>query len=142
VRLFGVIVLAGLLSGVVALGVTAAGIQFVQCRSDPAGCGMAAAFQVLAIPVYTVVLMIVFGLVMMFADRLRAIAVTASILVGITVLLFFIGILSDSITGRQTKPDDLLELLQLLMPYWVAVAVQWFVIRFYLMRRMANEVAS
>jgi hypothetical protein len=141
VRLFGIIVLAGLLSAVVALGATAAGIQFVPCRSDPAGCGMAAAFQVLAIPVYTVVLMIVFGLVMMFADRLRAIAVTASILIGITVLLFFVGILSDSVTGRQTKADDLLELLQLLMPYWVAVAVQWLVIRFYLQRRQAGATA-
>lgn len=136
-RLFGVIVLAGLLSAAAAAAITFAGLEIFTCRSDPAGCGMAAAFQVLAIPVYAVALMIVFGLALLFANRLRAIAMTASILVGITFVLFVIGLLSDSISGRQTRAADLLDLLQLLMPYWATVAVQWLVLRTYLTRRAA-----
>lgn len=135
-RLFGVIVLAGLLSAGAALAITLAGLQIFTCSSDPAGCGMAMAFQVLAIPIYAVVLTIIFGLVMLFANRLRAIAVTAFILVGLTLVLFVLGLLSDVMSGRETRASDLLELLQMLLPFWAAVAVQWFVVRYFLTRHM------
>jgi hypothetical protein len=135
-RLFGIIVLAGLLSAGAALAITLAGLQILTCSSDPAGCGMAMAFQVLAIPVYAAVLTIIFGMVMLFANRLRAIAVTACILVGLTITLFILGLLSDVMSGRQTRASDFLELLQMLLPFWAAVVVQWFVIKYFLTRHM------
>lgn len=138
-RLFGVILLAGLLSAVAAFAVTVAGIQIFACRSDAAGCGMAMAYQVLIVPVYAIVAMVAFGIA--FTNRLLAIAVTAAALVCLTVLLFVFGLASDVSSGRQTQASDVADLLQLLVPFWAAVAVQWFVIRFYLQRRLAGAAA-
>jgi hypothetical protein len=141
VRLFGVIILAGFLSAAAALAATIVGLQVFICRSDPAGCGMAMAYQVLLVPVYAIAAVIAFGIAMAFANRLRAITVTAFILVGLTVLLFVFGIASDASSGRQTNLSDVVELLQVLIPFWVTVAVQWFAIRFFLQRRVAGAVA-
>jgi hypothetical protein len=141
VKLLGVILLAGLVSAAIAFGVTLAAIQLVKCRSDAAGCGMATAFQVLFVPVYAIVMMIASLIAMAFRNRLRALGVAALILVGATLMLFVVGLASDASSGRQTQAADIIELLQLLVPFWATIGVQWFVIRAWLNRQSAGASA-
>jgi hypothetical protein len=141
-KLFGVIVLAAILSCFSGLAVTILLNQLIACRSDPAGCGLAQAYTVLAVPLEAVLVLIVFGIAVVFRNRLRAIAIVA---IGLCVLAFSmiaVGLSSDMSSGRATKPDDILELLQLIVPFCVVVVTQWFLIRTYLLRRQAAEAAA
>jgi hypothetical protein len=141
-RLFGVIVLAAILSCFAGLAVTIALNQLIACRSDPAGCGLAEAYTVLAVPLEAVLVMIALGIAVLFRNRLLAIGIVA---VGLGVLAFstiVLGLASDASSGRTTRLSDILELLQIVVPFCAVVATQWFLIRAYLLRRKSAEATA
>ena len=134
-RLFGVILLAGLLSVFAGLAVTIAGSAVVPCSSDPAGCGMGEAYRIFAIPAYVLIGMIAFGISAPGQGRERTVRITMKVLMLVPIILIAFGLAADGSAGKTTKGSDILEALQLVVPFWAVVFTQWFVVRDFLRRR-------
>jgi hypothetical protein len=141
-RLFFIILLAGLLSLFVAVAVTIAGSAVVPCSSDPAGCGMGDAYRIFAVPLYVAIGMIAFGISAPGRDRERRVRITMKVLMLVPVFLIAFGFAADASAGKSTRGSDVLEALQLAAPFWAAVVTQWFVVRDFLRRRAQEPVSA
>ena len=141
-KLFGVICLAGLLSLIVGIGVTAAGSAIAPCYSDKAGCGMGEAYRLFVVPVYALVAMIAFWISAAGKNRERPLWLTLITLALVAVFLFLFAIGSDLSSGRSTTMSDVSEALQAAVSYWVVIFVQWRLIRDYLRRRDNAQEAA
>ena len=139
-KLFGVILLAGLLSLIVGIGVTAAGSAIAPCYSDNAGCGMGEAYRLFFVPVYVIVAMIAFGISSAGKNRERPLWLTFITLALVAVFLFLFAIGADMTSGRSTTMSDVSDALQAAVSYWAVIVVQWRLIRDYLRRREAEQV--
>ena len=140
-RLFVIILLAGLLSLFAGLAVTIAGSALIPCRSDPAGCGMGEAYRVFIVPLYIVIGMIAFGISAPGKNRGRALRMTMKVLILIPVFLIAFGLAADLVEGKMPRSADVLEALQLAMPFWAVVVTQWLVVRGFLRRRELERSA-
>ena len=78
--------------------------------------------------------MIVFGVAVLFKNRLTSIRNAAIGLVVLAWSLIAVGLGSDLSSGRTTRLEDILDLLQLILPFTAVVATQWFVLKTYLNR--------
>jgi hypothetical protein len=134
-KLFGVILLAGLISFIVGFGVTIAGSALLPCYSDKAGCGMGDAYRIFFVPVYVLAGMIGFGISAPGKARERPLKLTMMTLILASVFLGLFAVASDVSKGRSTSIAGLLEMIQLMSAFWVVIVVQWWVIRRYLRRR-------
>jgi hypothetical protein len=141
-RLFAIILLAGLLSLFVAIGATIAGSALIPCSSDPAGCGMGEAYRIFAIPAYVSIGMIAFGISAPGQDRERRVRITMKVLMLVPMFLIAFGLAADGNAGKTTRGSDILEALQLAVPFWAVVFAQWFVVRDFLRRRELERAAA
>lgn len=141
-RLFAIILLAGLLSLFVAIAATIAGSALIPCSSDPAGCGMGEAYRIFAIPAYVLIGMIAFGISAPGRDRERTVRITMKVLMLVPVFLIALGFAAGGSAGKTTKGSDILEALQLAVPFWGVVFTQWFVVRDFLRRRELERAAA
>ncbi len=115
----------------------AAGVIFT-CRSDPAGCGLAQAYQTLFVLIEVVAVLLLFALSSIGKNRERIIRRTMLTLVLVPVILLFLGLASDISSGRSTKSGDIIEVLQLALPFWTIIVAQWWMIRAAIQRRAAR----
>lgn len=141
-KLFGVICLAGLLSLIVGIGVTAAVSAIAPCYSDKAGCGMGEAYRLFVVPVYAIAGMIGFGISAAGKNRERALWLTLITLALVAVFLFLFAIGADMSSGHSTTMSDASDALQAAVSYWAVILVQWRLIRDYLRRRVSAQVAA
>lgn len=139
-KLFGVIVLAAILSCFAGLLVTIALNTVIPCSSDPAGCGMAQAYSIFAIPIEAVLVTVVLAIAVLFRNRLRAITIAAVALVALAWSMIVIGLASDMTSGRVTRFADVLEASQLILPFCAVVAAQWLLLRLYSRRDPVQTV--
>ena len=133
-RLFGIVVFGAILSCFAGLAIAIGVNGLIICRSDPAGCGLAQAYSVFAVPIGAILAMIVFGIAVLFKNRLTSIRNAAIGLVVLAWSLIAVGLGSDLSSGRTTRLEDILDLLQLILPFTAVVATQWFVLKTYLNR--------
>jgi hypothetical protein len=142
-KLFGAIILAGVISFFAGLIVTLLGSWIIPCGSDKAGCGMGDAYRIFFVPLYAIAGMIAFGVSAPGKSRERPLKLTMLTLVLVSVFLAVFAIGSDLDNGRPVRLGTLLELLQMLLPFWAVVLVQWRIIRgFVLERDVAQQAAT
>ncbi len=141
-KLFGAIILAGVISFFAGLIVTLIGSWIIPCGSDKAGCGMGDAYRLFFVPVYTIAGMIAFGISAPGKSRERPLKLTMLTLVLVSVFLAVFAIGSDLDNGRPVRLGTLLELLQMLLPFWAVVLVQWRIIRGFVLERETAQAAS
>lgn len=142
-KLFGAIILAGVISFFAGLIVTLLGSWIIPCGSDKAGCGMGDAYRIFFVPLYAIAGMIAFGISAPGKSRERPLKLTMLTLVLVSVFLAVFAIGSDLDNGRPVRLGTLLELLQMLLPFWAVVLVQWRIIRgFVLERDVAQQAAT
>lgn len=128
-RLFLAIVIAILVSAIAGALATVAGSALISCRSDAAGCGMGDAYRILFVPAEVIVVVIVLAISAIGRNRERALRMTMKVLILVPVFLVSFGIISDLSSGRATRADDVIEALQLAVPFWIVVLVQWVILR-------------
>jgi hypothetical protein len=141
-RLFGVILLAGLLSLIVGVGVTIALNAIAPCYSDKAGCGMAEAYRFFFVPGFALLGMVAFGISAAGKKRERPLWLTLITLCLVPVFLFLLAVGSDLSSGRTTSKSDMSDSLLAALAFWSVILVQWRVIRDFLRRRQAALQAT
>lgn len=141
-RLFFVILLAGLLSVLAGIAVTIGGSALIACSSDPAGCGMGEAYRIFAVPAYALIGMIAFGISAPGQGRERTVRITMKVLMLVPIFLIAFGLAADASAGKSTRGSDILEALQLAAPFWGVVVTQWFVVRGFLRRREQEHASA
>jgi hypothetical protein len=142
-RLFAIILLAGLLSLFAGIAATIAGSALIACSSDPAGCGMGEAYRLFAVPIFVLIGMIAFGISAPGrSSRERAVRITMKVLLLVPVFLIAFGFIADISAGKSTRSSDILEALQLAVPFWCVVLLQWFVVRDFLRRRELERASA
>lgn len=134
-KLFGVVLLAGLLSLIVGIGVTIAVNAVAPCYSDKAGCGMAEAYRFFVVPGFAVLGMIAFGISAAGKNRERPLWLTLITLCLVPVFLAIFAVGSDLVSGRTTSQSDLSDSLLAALVFWTVVVLQWRLIRDFLRRR-------
>jgi len=142
VRLFGVVLLAGLLSLIVCIGVTIAINAIAPCYSDKAGCGMAEAYRFFFVPGFALLGMVAFGISAAGKKRERRLWLTLITLSLVPVFLFLFAVGSDLSSGRTTSKGDLSDSTLAALAFWSVILVQWRVIRDFLRRREAAVQAA
>jgi len=141
-RLFGVVLLAGLLSLIVGVGVTIALNAVAPCYSDKAGCGMAEAYRLFFVPCFALLAMVAFGISAAGKNRERPLWLTLMTLLLVPVFLFLFAVGSDLASGRGLNRADFSDVLQAAVSFGAVVFVQWRVIRDFLRRREAAVQAA
>lgn len=141
-KLFGVILLAGLISLIAGFGATLAGSALLPCYSDKAGCGMGDAYRIFFVPVYVLVGMIGFGISAPGKARERPLMLTMFTLILVSVFLVLFAVASDLSNGKSTTGASLFEMAQVSSAFWIVIVVQWWVIRSYLRRRETAQPAA
>lgn len=141
-RLFGVVLLAGLLSLIVGVGVTIALNAVAPCYSDKAGCGMAEAYRFFFVLGFVLLGMVVFGISAVGKTRERPLWLTLITLCLVPVFLFLFAVGSDLSSGRTTSQSDISDSLLVALAYLSVIFVQWRLIRDFLRRREASLQAA
>lgn len=141
-KLLGVVLLAGLLSLIVGVGVTIALNAVAPCYSDKAGCGMAEAYRFFFVPGFALLGMVAFGISAAGKNRERPLWLTLITLALVPVFLFLFAVGSDLSSGRTTSKGDLSDSLLAALAYLSVIFVQWRVIRDFLRRREAALQAA
>jgi hypothetical protein len=142
-KLFGIVLLAGLLSLIVGVGVTIALNAVAPCYSDKAGCGMAEAYRFFFVPGFALLGMIAFGISAAGKKRERPLWLTLITLSLVPVFLFLFAVGSDVWSGRTTSKSDISDSLLAALAYWSVILVQWRVLRDFIRRReLALQAAT
>lgn len=141
-RLFGVVLLAGLLSLIVGVGVTIALNAMAPCYSDKAGCGMAEAYRFFFVPGFALLGMVAFGISAAGKSRERPLWLTLITLLLVPVFLFLFAVGSDLSSGHTTSKGDIADSLLAALAYLSVIFVQWRIIRDFLRRREAAPQAA
>jgi hypothetical protein len=136
-KLFGVVLLAGLLSLIVGVGVTIALSAVAPCYSDKAGCGMAEAYRLFLVPGFVLLAMVAFGISAGGRNRERPLWLTMITLLLVPVFLFLLAVGSVLASGRTPNDSDFSDSLQAAATFYAVVFVQWRLIRDFLRRREA-----
>lgn len=141
-RLFGVVLLAGLLSLIVGVGVTIALNAIAPCYSDKAGCGVAEGYRFFFVPGLVLPGMVAFGISAAGKNRERPLWRTLITLALVPVFLFLFAVGSDLLSGRATSTGDISDSTLAALAFWSVILVQWRVIRDFLRRREAALQAT
>ena len=141
-RLFGVVLLAGLLSLIIGVGATIVLNAIAPCYSDKAGCGMAEAYRFFFVLGFALLGMIAFGISAAGKTRERPLWLTLITLCLVPVFLFVLAVGSDLSSGRTTSKSDMSDSLLAALAFWSVILVQWRVIRDFLRRREAALQAA
>ena len=141
-KLFGVVLLAGLLSLIVGTGLTIVLNAIAPCYSDKAGCGIAEAYRFFFVPCFALLGMMAFGISAAGKTRERPLWLTLITLCLVPVFLFVFAVGSDLSSGRTTSKSDMSDSLLAALAFWSVILVQWRVIRDFLRRREAALQAA
>ena len=133
-RLFLLTVLAGVVSIAAGVGVVILTSQYLPSYDDAAGRGLGEVYRLASALVYGVIVMVVLGGTAR-NERMFRVAMLALLIAPACLVLF--GALSD-----LTRRADLYALkrqffsaIQVLLPLWTVVLVQWFILRWGVNRR-------
>jgi len=132
-KLFGTILLAGLVSLIAGLAVTAVLSAVLPCHSDKAGCGLGEAYRLFFVPAEALAGMIAFGLAAFGKSRERPLKLTMITLVLAAVFLMLFAIGADATSGNVSW-SGIVEMVQVLAAFVGVIVVQWLVIRAHLRR--------
>lgn len=134
-KLFGVIILAGIVSLFAGLAATIAGSALLPCYSDKAGCGMGDAYRIFFVPLYVIAAMIAFGISAPGVARARPVKLAMITLLLAAGFLCLFGIISDFASGRSVTGASIFEMLQIVSAFAAVVLVQWLMVSNYVQRR-------
>jgi multisubunit Na+/H+ antiporter MnhG subunit len=137
-RLFLTVLIGGIISFALALGLVLFATQVLPCHEDRASCGMGQAYSIIATMIFAPLATFVFGIAVWRVPSQRAIAVVAIALIApIAGLLVFAFILNG-------MPRDIVRELYVLLEFYVPlvliVGVQWAVLRAYMQRAAPKGV--
>jgi energy-converting hydrogenase Eha subunit A len=135
-RLFLMILLAGLLSAAAGIGATIATSQWLPSYDDAAGRGLGEVFRLAFALVYTLVSMIALG--MSSRDR-TAPTKTMWVLLALPLAVIAIGSASDlsRLFGWYEIKKAFWSSLQIVIPLWCVVLTQWIVMRLYMRGKLS-----
>jgi len=139
-RLAGVLILAVVASAFAgALGYAA--VSLLPDWDDAAGRGLGEAFRVLLIAVYLILSILLFGLALWRKDRERHLKRARSILLLAPLLVVVLGVVDNGAFGIDWLREAV-GAVQMFVPLWAVVLVQWLILRGYLSRRTALAEAA
>ena len=134
-KLFGVIILAGVISLFAGLAATIAGSALLPCYSDKAGCGMGDAYRIFFVPLYAIAGMIAFGISAPGVARVRAVKLAMITLLLAAVFLCLFAIISDLSSRGSVANATIFEMLQIVSAFAVVILTQWLMVNNYVQRR-------
>jgi len=135
-RTAGVFVLAFVASVVV--GVLAFAVySLLPDWDDAAGRGLGEAFRAVLIVVYVIIAIIVYGFAAWRGDRERHLKRRLGILCLVPLLIPVLGLVDNGIHHIQWFRETV-GAVQMFVPLWLVVLVQWLVLHMYLPRRAAH----
>jgi O-antigen ligase len=141
-KLFGTILLAGIISLLGGLVATLALSAVTPCFSDKAGCGLGEVYRLFFVPGYVLLAMIGLGISAAGRNREHALKLTMFVLLLVAIFLVVLAVGSDLSAGRTTSKGDLADAMQATISYSVVVIAQWFLIRRYLRWRELQRAAA
>jgi uncharacterized membrane protein len=141
-KLFGTILLAGIISLFCGLAATLALSAVTPCFNDKAGCGLGEVYRLFFVPGYVLLAMIGLGISAAGRNREHALTLTMFVLLLVAIFLVVLAVGSDLSAGRTTSKGDLADAIQATISYSVVVIAQWFLIRRYLRWRELQRVAA
>ena len=139
-RSAGVFVLAffaSALAGMLAFGAVA----FLPDWDDAAGRGLGEAFLALLIAVYVILSMLLYGLALCRNDREHHLRRALSILLLAPLLVVVLGVVNNGIYGIHWLREAV-GAVQMFVPLWAVVLVQWLILHGYLSRQTALAEAA
>jgi hypothetical protein len=126
-RLFLIIVAAGAASLLIGLPLSYAASELLSCYSDPAGCGLGAAFGLIGVFATALISMLVFGLTLLATRKEDAIKLAMILLLVPIAVLLLLGPLHELRATGSINFDlarDVQGLLQFFLPMCLVVIVQ------------------
>ncbi len=125
-KLFGTIILAGIVSALV--GGAVALLLSVLAACWDGGCGLGNTQQLGLMPLYAVLGMAVFAVAATRPRWREAMFYSVRLLLLIPVVLIIVSLAADA-SPDADKKFVLMNALQLAVPFWVAVVSQWWIVR-------------
>ncbi|MBN9599622.1 MAG: hypothetical protein J0G28_08105 [Afipia sp.] len=131
-KLFGTIILAGLVSMLVGGVATLVLSALAACVSG--ACGLGDTQQLALMPFYALLGMGVFGVAATRSRWREAMFYSVRLLLLIPVVLIIVGLAADASPGAEKK-FVLTKALQLALPFWAVVVSLWWMVRRFLSGR-------
>lgn len=138
-KLFGTIILAGLVS--VLVGGAAALVLSALAACVSGACGLGDTQQLALMPLYAVLGMAVFAVAGTRSRWREAMFYSVRLLLLIPVVLIIVGLAADASPGAEKK-FVLTRALQLAVPFWAVVISQWWIVRRFLSGREKAAAAT
>jgi hypothetical protein len=108
---------------------------------DAAGRGLGEAFRALLIAVYLILSILLFALALCRNDRARHLKRALSILLLAPLLVVVLGVVNNGVYGIHWLREAI-GAVQMFVPLWAIVLVQWLILHRYLSRQAALAEAS
>ena len=108
---------------------------------DVAGGGLGEAFRALLIAVYLILGILLFGVALWRSDRERHLKRALSILLLAPLLVVILGVVNNGIYGIHWLREAI-GAVQMFVPLWAVVLVQWLILHRYLPRRATPAEAA
>ena len=134
-RLAGVLMLA-FVASTVAGAIGFAAVSLLPDWDDAAGRGLDEAFRALLIAVYLILSILLFGLALWRKDRERHLKRARSILLLAPLLVVVLGVVDNGVFGIDWLREAV-GAVQMFVPLWAVVLVQWLILHGYLSRQAA-----
>ena len=139
-RLAGVLILAFFASAV-AGALALAAVSLLPDWDDAGGRGLGEASRVFLIAVYLILSILLFGLALWRNDRARHLKRALSILLLAPLLVVVLGVVNNGMYGIDWL-RELVGGVQMFVPLWMIVLVQWLILHSYLSRQTAPAEAT
>ena len=134
-RLFLVILLAGAVS--IGAGIGAEVLtSYLPNNDDPAGRGLGEVFRIGFVLAYAVVAMVALGISARALNREHVLKITMLVLCALPLMVSFLGCANDLShrAGFYEIRGQIVSVIQIVLPLWIMVAVQWLILRHYMRR--------
>jgi hypothetical protein len=139
-RLAGFLILAFVASAF-AGALAGAAVSLLPDWDDAAGRGLGQAFRVLLIAVYLILSMLLFGLALWRSNRERHLKRALSILLLAPLLVVVLGVVNNGVYGIHWLREAV-GAVQMFVPLWAVVLVQWLILHGYLSRQSTAAEAT
>jgi hypothetical protein len=139
-RSAGVFILAFVASAIAGM-LAYAVVSLLPDWDDAAGRGLGDAFRALLIAVYLILSILLFGLALWRKDREHRLKRALSILLLAPLLVVILGVVNNGIHGIHWLREAI-GAVQMFVPLWAVVLVQWLILHGYLSRQTALAEAA
>ena len=129
-RLLLIIILASLLSAAGGFAAWYAASAWLPNYDDAAGRGLGEVYRLFFTAAYVLIAMIAFGIVAPGDARERPVNITLAVLLLLPFLIDVAGCVQNG--GSLDVPKEFFSSLQMFLPLWTVVVVQWLVVRCYI----------